>query len=187
MKLVKKFHIAEVHATTYVNAPYTLILGHDPSRKCELIMDKDACKRHGIKSALKLVGRDLECTLTTRQVRRKKPPRGLGGSGYSFPDEQDKKVDEMWLEEIVRTERYLQYRIMASRKNQSLHREVTHILYTESGDESDGSHLAIHLTEEEYKKCIKLPIGTVLKAKFRLLPKEKPQQKEAKRKIRTKR
>lgn len=180
MKLVKIFSIAEVHVTTYVNALYKLILGHDQSCKCELIMDKDACKRHGIKSALMLVGRDLECTLTTRQVQREKPPPGLGGSEYSFPDEQDMKVDEMWLEEIVRTERYLQYRIMASRKNQSLHREVTHILYTKS-DEGYGSHLAIHLTEEEYRKCIKLPIGTVLKAKFRLLPKEKPQ-KEAKSK-----
>ncbi|MBI4022429.1 MAG: hypothetical protein HY372_03645 [Candidatus Andersenbacteria bacterium] len=181
MELLKTYRISQVHGTNFSNAPYKFLLESTgdgfPGKAGELVLDKEACERHGITPSLELVGRRIQCTLKPRPLQR--TSNGQRESECSFPDMQNAGVDDMLLDEIRREEVWSQDYYVGS-PHDSLHQKVTFSLHTYSDEGGDGIHftctncplykLAVELTEDEFKECTKFAPGTVLTASFILLP-----------------
>lgn len=183
MQLIKEYRIDQLHAARFSNAPYKFLLETSgsgfPDKVGELVMDSDACQRHGITPSLDLVGRKLKCTFTPRVPRESKH------EGEPVNDENWLGLDDVMIGHFQKVEKWEGMRWSIG----ELKQEVSYSLTVYSDDGTDGIHpmptncplynLHVELNEEEYTILTKLAPKTVFRMSFELLPDDRDQTKES--------
>lgn len=180
MKLVKTCVIEAVHATGAYNAPYAFLLRQIDAQfysqeDIHIVLDKEACERHALVPSLKLVGRQIQCTLTARQLGEKSC--GFRHGKESFVNMEERDIDDVPLVDIRRLEIWsANYGVGFD--NDQLWHEVSYTFRVETPQ--DTYHLCetpcplyqllFYLTEEEFEEWKKMPRYNVLRVSLALLP-----------------
>lgn len=125
--------------------------------------------------SLELIKATLQCTLTSRTLKRREVP-GIDPSEATLADMQDLQIDEVLIGEL---EKRGSWRQILHSSLDKLTEHVTRLLRLESRDGDGGTFyisscplytLVVNLTEDEFLECTQLPQGTVFGVKLALVP-----------------
>lgn len=169
MKLIKKFKIHEVRATSLT---FKIILGNEESssKESSIALDKNTCARFNIPMSLDLVGRTLICYFESRELPLEEDKYFKEQVDMDSVDSDDLEIQSLKRSEVVS----LSLSILPSPK----HVKVSRTLKLLSFNNGEGAHyhiphrpfyeIFVELTEEEYWSCKSLPPTSVFKINLSL-------------------